>query len=58
MARAGMPKHNGMTEWLQSAERDEHGQRTASVEEDPTLPTRQPFQWEPDNLFCAALGGA
>ena len=58
MARAGMPKQHGLTEWLQSAERDEHGQRAANMEEDPTLPFRRHFQWEPDNLFCAALGGA
>jgi len=58
MVRAAMPKQAHDTAWLCQAERAVHGSRLPPIEEDERLPTRPDHEWEPDNLFSAAKGGA
>jgi hypothetical protein len=58
MTRAALPKPQTDVAWLSTSERDTEGRRLPPIEEDEQLPVRGPFQWQTDNLFCAAAGGA
>ena len=58
MVRAGLPKAAHEVPWLSTAERDDAAVRLPTLEEAEGLPARQNLAWEPDNLFCAAQGGA
>jgi len=58
MVRAGMPKKEMEMPWLGAVEQADAAPRLPTIEEDESLPVRPDHAWEPDNLFCATLGGA